>query len=83
MRRMSLAVPVRILNVREQPDQATHRPHPRSSKYLLYQCPVIYAMGSNVDTYFPVQRIAQACLQCRYAIVTPPFWPAAGEATDS
>ncbi|KAF5646893.1 zn 2cys6 transcription factor [Fusarium sp. NRRL 25303] len=50
---------------REQPDLATHRPHPRSSKYLLYQCPVIYAMGSNVDTYFPVQRIAQACLQCR------------------
>ncbi|EXL93431.1 hypothetical protein FOIG_13566 [Fusarium odoratissimum NRRL 54006] len=28
-------------------------------------------MGSNADAYFPVQRIAQACLQCRYAIDTP------------
>jgi hypothetical protein len=24
-------------------------------------------MGSRVEGYFPVQRIAQACLQCRYA----------------
>lgn len=28
-------------------------------------------MGSKVECYFPVQRIAQACLQCRYAIGTP------------
>lgn len=24
-------------------------------------------MGSRVEAYFPVQRIAQACQQCRYA----------------
>lgn len=38
--------------------------HPTSRASRVIFCS---AMGSRVDAYLPVQRIAQACLQCRYA----------------
>lgn len=45
--------------------EAAHRLHPCANiRFVPY-----YAMASRADAYFPVQRIAQACLQCRYAIV--------------